>query len=391
MVRKTKAHPTTPRYLAGLGWIAWGALLASIATCAVGVQMDRQARRSLAVAKQVPMVFRGFALETLARDAYTNGDFPRGLALSRQLVGRRPIPADGLALYANGLLAQGQEEEALQPVLLAAQRGWHDRFTQRAVIVLASRAGDWPVAAQRVLALWRLGHNDDEVRDLTKLVLLNPKGVDSFSAGIAPGGRWWTTAFLAWAASELPEASIKQIAAAMTAKGADLECGTLSDTAARLLVLGRTGAATALWRETCGAKGMTRADDLALREPSGTPGPFDWRFPESPGLSTYPEVQGDHVVFRYANSAPIKSVMAIRSLTLSPGAWHIRLYADGAESRSLAIRVKCSGRGALPLAENTSKGNINTVLSVPESCPTQQIEILAGRGEGVLKGIAITR
>ncbi|MEE4453950.1 hypothetical protein [Novosphingobium resinovorum] len=355
--------------------------------------MDRQARRSIAVARLVPKVFRGFALETLAKDAYGRGDLESGLELSRQLVGRRPIPADNLALYANGLLATGQEDAALQPVLLAAQRGWHDRFTQRIVIVLAARSGDWAVAAQRVLALWRLGGTDDEVRGLTKSVLSDPRGVDAVASGIGPGGRWWTTAFLGWAASELPEASVQRLAAAMKAKGASLECSALSRGLPRLLAMGKPGQATALWREACGSGGMTTADDLAFRQSTGLAGPFDWALNESPGLSTHLEVQAGQPVLHYENSDPVRSVIASRNLVLAPGTWQVRLDADdeAIDRRPLAIRIRCFGKGILPAAGTASAGEMVTTVEVPGNCPTQQLDILAGRGKGALKKVVVTR
>lgn len=140
-----------------MGKVAWFAGCALLCVLAVGFQFDRSARKDARVAAWTPEIFKGYALETQARDALANGAAEQGLAAAHELVRRRPIPAESLALYTNALLATGQGDAAPPPLMLAAQRGWRDRYVQRLMVLVGLQSGDWQSAAQRLIALWRQG------------------------------------------------------------------------------------------------------------------------------------------------------------------------------------------------------------------------------------------
>lgn len=173
----------------------WPFVLLCIAAVAAAAQLDRQARREPQFARLVPGPARSFAQRQIAADALA-GDNAQALTEVRLLVRRRPAPAEHLRLLAEAQIAAGQPEAAYRTIQLAARRGWRDRATQEAMLLIALDAGDTAEAARRLAALWVLDPQAERLPALAGRVLESKEARETL-AGIAADAPRWRARFLA--------------------------------------------------------------------------------------------------------------------------------------------------------------------------------------------------
>lgn len=371
-----------------LGGIAWVALVAALGVLAVGVEFDREGRKTVEAARRVPGPFRGYALETLARDALAKGNGEQGLALARELVRRRPIPAESLALYTNALLATGKGADAGEPLMLAAQRGWRDRYVQRLMVLVGQQTGDWQSAAQRLVALWRQGDDGEETLGLTKAVLSHPEGLAAFFRQFSAGDRW-SARFLAWAGEELSADAARSAAVAMMERGTPVDCARLAGGTYDLARAGHALGAAAAWDPVCGKGRAAAAGDFSFRDLSGPPGPLDWRFPDQPDLTADLVSDAGHTSLRYENAAPVRVVIAERFALLRPGGHAVRLN-GGTDAGRLQLRISCFPASGGPFGlGNYELTSTSVSFAVPANCSSQRLDVVAARGSGDIQGLGI--
>lgn len=383
-----------------IGKAAWFALAAVVAVPVVGLELDREARRDDGYAALVPAPFRNFALEPLIEAAYARNDSGQGIALSRDYVRRRPIPADGPALLAYGQVQRGDEDGAVRSLLVAGQRGWRNRFTQDMLVVMAFQAQDWNVAAQRLLALWRVGLSDDRLKAMTAHLLSQPKGVVAFSDQLGRE-KYWSDGFIAWAGEALDEDALRHTVGAMAQHGARVDCAALATRLPALVRSGRPGAAAVLWGELCAAGRITAPADFRFRAVSdgSLPGPFDWQYPEVEGVDrTFADGKGsdgDRETFvGYTNRTPVRAPVARRSAVLAAGRYAVSIDADAegeAGFRPLVLRIACySARGeGYRLADVTLRAEPAGFTIPAQDCGSQDLVLMTGRGEGRIRRVTI--
>ena len=384
-----------------LGRTAWFAALALAAVAAVGVQLDREGRRNFAVAQvvrdSVPSLFRSASLESLAHDAYDRGDVAAGMALSRDFIRRRPVPSEGLALLGFGQLQQGDQDAALRSVIMAGDRGWRDRFTQESLVMLGLQAQEWGIAAQRTVALWRVGVNDDRLKDMTADLLSQPQGVKAFAAQVGQE-KYWANAFLPWAATAVAPPALTTVASTMARKGARVDCGALSPRTLALVRSGRAETAAILWRNLCANGRFTQPGAFAFREDMGDDapiGPYDWQYPEAVGLDRTFTQGKNGVVLQYRNREPLRSVIAKRNALLKPGSHVARL--DGAAHaeagfRPVVLQIVCYAKdGSARRLGDGEMTSGSTEFFIPDTfCDSQELVLLSGRGEGEVANMTIS-
>ncbi|WP_165912203.1 hypothetical protein [Novosphingobium sp. PhB165] len=381
--------------MAAIGKTAWFAGFAIAAVLVTGLQLDREARQDSAVASRVPEPFRYFALQPLIDDAYDRHDSAAGVALSRELVRRSPVPSDGLALLAYGQLQKGDENGAVQSLLLAGQRGWRNRFTQDMLIVMALQSREWSVAAQRSLALWRVGITDDRLKDMTAQLLSETDGAKAFANQLGQEKNW-ATAFISWAGETLADGPLTQTVGAMARHGARVDCAALSATLPGLVREGRVGAAVILWQDLCAAGRMTKANDFAFRSDTegSLPGPFDWQYPEVDGMEREFVPQGTGIAIRYTNRNAARGPIATRNAAFPAGGYAVTIDADAkgeAGFRPLVLRVTCfapTGEGGT-LADLDLHSAANEFTVPAQDCTSQQLTLMTGRGEGSIRSVTV--
>lgn len=382
-----------PRLTAGLARVAWAVAILLVAVAAVGLQMDREARKHPAIAAMVPPLFRGYALDAMARNAYRAGDNKQGLAYSRDLVSRRPVPAEGLALLTNGLLLSGQGEAALPVLLLSAQRGWRDWFTQRLVIGSALQAGEPVVAAERLLALWRQGDQSLQTRNLTISVLATRGGQDAFARGIVENDHGWGTTFIIWGVDNLPRRAVFVIAASMARKRVDVKCARLSDAAGKWVRVGYAATATVLWSALCAKGRMPDLANFGFRPGVEPVDPFDWQFPDRAGVDTELERTVDGTTLHFTNFGQFRAIVALRNAALPPGRYVARIDIEGGfgiDTRPLFLQITCFSESGAAAAGQTVIESQRTFFQIPAAgCVGQQIAILVPAGEGRIRRLSI--
>ncbi len=379
-----------------IGKAVWFAVAAAVAVPVVGLELDREARRNDAVAPMVPAPFRNFALEPLIDAAYAKGDNTAGVALSREFVQRRPVPSDGMALLAYGQVQQGNEDAAVHALVLAGQRGWRNRFTQDMLVVMAFQSQDWTIAAQRLLALWRVGLTDDRLKGMTAHLLENPKGVQAFSAQLGRE-KDWSDAFIGWAGETLDNDALRQTVGAMARHGAKVSCDTLATKLPALVRSGRAGAAAVLWSELCAGGRMTAPDDFGFRPVTdgSLPGPFDWQYPEVDGIERNFVTSKSGTTVRYSNRNALRGAIGVRNTLLAAGRYSATIDAAAqgeAGFRPLLLRVTCySARGeGNQLVDIALKADA-TAFEIPGyDCASQELMLMTGRGEGEIRRVSIT-
>lgn len=210
--------------------ILWAALMAVIALVVIGVQLDRQSRKTPALAVAVPEVLRSSAQLPIAAYAL-DGDNPE-LALSeaRRLVARRPLPAEHLRILAQAEFAAGLNEKSALTIQYAAQRGWRDPVAQEAMLRLALGAGDKAEAARRFAALFlRRDTTDALLEELGPEVLAEPGGAGRTTLiEIVGGGERWHNQFLRRGALVMPPDAYVEIVTATTEAGTRYDCNLLT-------------------------------------------------------------------------------------------------------------------------------------------------------------------
>lgn len=376
-----------------LGATCWGVGVLMVGLAAVGLQMDREARTNSAVAPFVPSVFRGYALETLARKAYAEQQYASGLAYSRELVLRRPVPAEGLSLLTKGLLEAKQREQALPVLLLAAQRGWRDRFTQRLMVASALQVDDSKTASQRLLALWRLGERDDQTMALTQDVMKMTNGFAQFRQGLNKTDTW-AVSFLTWGRDNLPMQSIEDLSASLVEKHVVMDCRQLTNTVQRFAQTGNGRTAISVWSRLCSKGPVTSPSDFTFKERADQIGPFDWTYPDQAGLNSELVEDSGKVGLQYDYAEQISVILAKRFAALAAGSHTAKIDAEGSEGiedRPRILRINClSQNGVSTRVANINIGKQSAPFQVPTSgCVAQEVQLIVGRGSGFIRQVTI--
>lgn len=170
--------------------LAWYLVLIAMALFASAAALDRQAHRTPELSQYVPRPFRGFAAEQLAVEAIRGEQAAEALAISRQLLRNRPLPAEHLRLHAQAALLSGEDEVAAKALTLAGQRGWRDPITQFSILASAMQEGNLTVAAERLAAFLAMGITEPIVMAQASVLLADPAGREAFARRLASGGNW---------------------------------------------------------------------------------------------------------------------------------------------------------------------------------------------------------
>ena len=212
-----------------IGRLVWFAALLGIAVVAVGVQLDRQARKTPELAVQVPEVFRSSAQPRVTALAIDSGVEGAGVEEAQKLLKRRPMPARHLRLLAQAHFAAGGNEASALAIQYAAQRGWRDALAQESMLRLALDAGDADEAARRYAALFLRRDTEDELLlELGAQVLAKSGGEGRQTLiAIVGGGKRWHNHFLRRGTRVIPSDAFAEIVTATAVAGADYDCRVL--------------------------------------------------------------------------------------------------------------------------------------------------------------------
>lgn len=382
-----------------VGRFVSAAVLVVIAIMAVGAQLDRATLRQPALASMVPGPMRSYALYALVDEAMQSGDKAGAYAAGTKLVRRRPVPAEGLSALAIAAQNAGHPEEAVQALALAASRGWRDVLSQRATAFAAIEGGNWPVAAQRAAALWRLGDGGgftDDGRSLdaiTASVLHSPVARPIFLGQIATAPVV-VGSFTNWAGDHLDAATLEPTMATLRTSGAHFDCEVLSDTVAKVAWAGKIDAAAKMWAAACNAPGKQdplRLGDYAFRtSESAAADPLDWNYPDAGGLDrsfSSPD-KGGVVRMQFTNGNPIRVTLASRLVALSPGTHSVA--ALGAMNVAVQLALTCvDENGSSGPHQRVALDGTAQVAVSAQHCKVQRLDLLGPPGSGSIAGIKV--
>ncbi|WP_172704896.1 hypothetical protein [Sphingomonas sp. LH128] len=300
------------------------------------------------------------------------------------------MPAEVLALYANGLLVNHKEEDAIAVLQVAASRGWRDRFVQRIVISSALEQGAPKVAANRVVGLWRLGERSDWLKGLTEATLRQSPGLLAFESTLTKGDWYFATDLLSWAASSLPTSSVDHLARSMAARDINFDCKNFSGSADRLVRSGRYLAAITLWSIFCEPGSAEKINVLDFVNPHAASGPFDWRYPDVAGVDIDFQQNQNDIVLRYSSSEPVLQVIARRYIVLTPGG-HLLKTGTANLSSGVKWHIACVGARVrnLELRLNATRDGEWSFI-IPSDCQVQEltISVRSGSGEVARAGVS---
>lgn len=215
----------------------WRAALLVVAIAVIGLQFDRQTRRTPELATSVPEVIRSSAQSRVAAFAVAGSDPEYALAQAELLIRRRPLPAEHLRILAQAQFAVGKLDESALTIQYAAQRGWRDPLAQQAMLQLALNAGDDAEAARRYLALFLRRDTDDALlQELGLQVLGDPSGEGRKAfVRVLSGGVRWQNIFFGRGMRVIPVAAFADILVEAIESGTRFDCVPLRNVSERLI------------------------------------------------------------------------------------------------------------------------------------------------------------
>lgn len=216
--------------------IVWILAVIAVALVTASVQLDRQARIAPDIANSVPEPFRAFAQRHITADALLAQNEALALKEARQLVARRPMPAEHLRMLSLAQFAAGNSEQSVYTIQLAARRGWRDLPSQSTMLRLALAAGDQAEAARRYAALFSQGGVDEsELKGLGDLVFGegSEEARAEFAKVVTDAARWQRT-YLRKGPSVLPPEAFVDVTRRVTQAGVRFECDSIARAVQRL-------------------------------------------------------------------------------------------------------------------------------------------------------------
>lgn len=206
-------------------WL-WCCVLAGLAIVAVCAELDQASATRPQLAIVVPQPFRSTAQTTIAMLALTKDDGARASFEARQLVRRRPMPAEHLFTLAVADLRAGHPQAFTADFRAASTRGWRYAPLQATAAQAALDNGDLAGAANRVAALWAAAADDPATAPLSTALLTRPGGPEAFALPLAQT-HVWAGNFLANAAALARPAEIVRTVEAAQRRGARFDCDAI--------------------------------------------------------------------------------------------------------------------------------------------------------------------
>ncbi len=209
-----------------IGRILWITALLGVAAVTAALQLDRQSEGAPQFAPLVPAPLRSYAQAQIAAAALEGDDPAAALEAAKELVRRRPMPAEHLTLLAAAQAKAGEADAATFTIQLAAQRGWRERVAQETMLRLAVAAGDKPEAARRYAALFRNNATANELlMEFAPQVLGEPGGAGqaAFSDILAGAPRWYEQ-YLQRGAQIMSPAAFAEVLVLSLDRGATFTC-----------------------------------------------------------------------------------------------------------------------------------------------------------------------
>jgi hypothetical protein len=285
--------------------------------------------------------------------------------LARRSLAVSPLQTRAARVLGMAELAMGRTDAGLPAMDVAAHGGWRDTPTQLWLLQAALGAGDYDSALQRSDVLIRRDAATDQVFAMFRAMDGERGFRQSLIARLADRPDWRGLMFLDFRRAAPGElAGLGQLVADMqhsAQPATDLELFPLVE---RLLELGETGSAYALWRTKAPAAGWISGNLLydgrfavaQARQGQGTPPRFEWWIdPDGTGqASVEPAPDGRGSSLQAIGQNGEAHVLAAQALALSPGKYRLvaRLFArDSRDWSGFEFAVRCLPMGSEAVLE----------------------------------------
>lgn len=346
------------------------------------VQLDFATRTRQDLVPFVPKLFRSFSQNYMVLAAANSENAGEALKVAKELVRRRPMPAESLSLYA--VIAGMHQNLTLssKALTLAAERGWRDPLAQRATLISAVASKNWTAAAQRLDALERTGQSGPEEQQQLAKIAGNEQGRAALANRLV-SRRNWMNRFLGQGASALNPTDFSDIVRRVVSQNPEIDCATLSRAATTLAARGLVDEPNAIWSGKCvsGSSAVAPALAFTLEDASSVPGPFDWRYPRQPGIVRTFHENGKGWSIEYRNDVRLLRILAQRYYHFQPGPQKIKfsyLSRRPSGSQRLQVSIICVGTDKRRLAHGGGIDSDIVGFTVPANCPVQRITLMVG-------------
>ncbi|MDE1467441.1 hypothetical protein [Aurantiacibacter sp. D1-12] len=202
-------------------------LLGIVAVLTSFAQLDRSSRFAPQLAAWVPPALSGFAAEQRTRIAIEAQQGDVALTEARNLIARRPLPGEHLALLSTAAVLEEDRVLALSALEASAARGWRVPVAQYASARAALSSGQHDIAAQRISALLATSALADETHALLAELIASPEGRGAMARRYAAGGHWQANSLTSALPAADPQHVALLLAEALDA-GASLPCERLA-------------------------------------------------------------------------------------------------------------------------------------------------------------------
>jgi tetratricopeptide (TPR) repeat protein len=288
--------------------------------------------------------------------------------LARRALEGAPLSARALRVYGLSLEARDDLAGAAAVMATAGGLGWRDTPTQVWLMDAYARQGDMGAALERADALLRRGQFKEQVRALFVHAALDPNAGAIVVQRLAAQPLWRPYFFDA--GHQLPPDQLQAFAAFLNhyvqAEGA-LAAAEVEPFVESLFLRGHYAQARETWRRYAAAaleeQGNAVLDGgfgAAALEPGGSAPrhvtPFEWWFPQQPGIETAiaapPGREQDRALY-IASPGNVRAEVARQTLALSPGAHLLSVETQldaGTRPGGYSWRIQClPGENALEL------------------------------------------
>lgn len=316
---------------------------------AAGLNAEGDARTAARIAPDADRLAR------TAEASLQHRDFVTAAGLARRSLAISPLQTRAARVLGMAELALRRPVPALAALDVAARGGWRDTPTQLWLLQAALDTGDYDSALQRGDALIRRGAATDSVFALFRQMNDEAAFRRSLLRRLADSPDWRGLMFLDFRRAAPAELTGLETLIAETARtphpATDLELFPLVE---RMLELGMTAPAHALWRSKAPSSGWTAGNLLYdggfaiadTRQGAGTPPRFEW-WVDSDGTgqaSVGPAPNGRGFALAASSRAGSVVTLAAQAIGLKPGSYRLtaRVYArDARDWSGFEFAVRC--------------------------------------------------
>lgn len=376
------------------GWGRAVVVLVSAALAYIVIHMHLDISSSYRVGDSLPLRMNESPVIAAERN-YAVGRTIQAVALATIALKRSPLSTRGLRTFALSAQERGDTELSGKAMALAGALGWRDTPTQLWLIHAFWTQGDYAAALERADALSRRNQLRDKMRALFISAAVEHSSRSALADRLLSNPDWRPYFFEG--AHFLPRSKIAAYAEFMdffVKQGGGLKMSEIEPFAATLYANEYYRWGWLRWK-TIVEEGKLRTTDVfdgdfevSALDPQRHVSLFEWRFPQSAGVSTSfgePPDRPNNRAFHAVSEGNSKAEIAAQTLALTPDQYTLKVEALSSDSLDLGRfywEIHCVGGrrlATIPTRNNQRLGrwvNVIARFSVPDlNCQAQHLKL----------------